>query len=288
MRIASTLALLIAALSLVVACSEEPQAVAKRPSPVVVQRAAPSTVAAAEADFDFTDEPVDGSVPDALITNSGPMSAPAEEPLDELAQLEEALRTDPKVFVTREKLARIYLASDASKARAHAEVLTRARPDDFSAHYTLGRAYMKLSMWNEAITSLERALTIQPTSSYAHNNLGYSALQIGRSELALEHLEAILDLSPQEPYMMNNLGIAYEKAGRNADAYAAYLRALELKPGYVNAVVNKDRLEVLLSDAEKMVALDILEELAVESVPSVTTAAANPEEDGSEVFSLEP
>ena len=27
--------------------------------------------------------------------------------------------------------------------------------------------------------------------------------------------------------MMNNLGIAYEKVGRGADAYAAYLRALD-------------------------------------------------------------
>lgn len=204
------------------------------------------------------------------------------------ACLEQALQKDPNLVNVRERLARVYLDTHPDRSRAHAEVIARARPDDAGAHYAVGRAYMKLSMWNEAVASFERALTIDPTSSYAHNNLGYSALQIGRADLALQHLEAILDLSPQEPYMLNNLGIAYEKAGRGADAFAAYLRALELKPGYVNALVNKQRLQPTLSEAEQAVALEILEELAAESVAGETTASVEAEGEGHEVIVLTP
>lgn len=334
MRSYSKIALALATLTVVSACSEEPKAVAKKADPVVVQHTRPAVVNEVETRDDVTDGSVPDVVPPAVIAKQEERTLLEEEALfhDEMdamfflegkrlmdegkpgeavtafrkalfdtqdgetwgalgesylaagqrergvACLEEALKKDPKLAVVREKLARAYLTKDPGKARAHAEVLARTRTNDVGSHYVLGRAYMKLSMWNEAIASFERALTLDPTSSYAHNNLGYSALQVGRTELAVQHLEAILDLSPQAPYMMNNLGIAYEKVGRGADAYAAYLRALELQPDYVNAVVNKDRLHASLSDAEKAVALDILDELALEPVLGATTAAAADDE----------
>lgn len=336
MRSASKLALVIATLAFVAACSDEPRSAAVKVTPAAPVKAAraepkPTRVADVELDMDFTDD--DAAVLDAEIVaaaeDEGARPTLLEQEalfhdqpdtsfflegkrlLDEgkpgeavtafrkalfdmqdadtwralgesylaagerargVACLEEALAKNPNLLVVRERLVRAYLDVDAARARAHAEVLTRARPDDAGAHYALGRAYMKLSMWSEAIASFDRALGIDPSSSYAHNNLGYSALQIGKTELALQHLEAILDLSPQQPYMLNNLGIAYEKVGRGADAFAAYLRALELKPGYVNALVNKQRLQPTLSEAEQAVALEILEELSVEPVVGATTA----------------
>lgn len=340
MRLSSRIALSLAALGLVAACSEEPKAVAKqRVKPAHVSKSRPASTGVTEQRAEVLESGNEDSgvvarvaqpereeertllEEEALFHDELETSwlAEGKRLMDEgkpgeavtafrralfdmqdpdtwsalgygyvasgqtergIACLEEALRKDPSHVVAREKLTRAYLTTDGGKARAHAEVLARTQPDDAAAHYTLGRAYMKLRMWSEAIGSFERSLSLDPTSSYAHNNLGYSALQVGQTELALEHLEAILDLSPKAPYMLNNLGLAYEKVGRGPDAYAAYLRALEMKPGYVNAAVNRDRVKVRLSDDEKAVALDILQELKAESVAGATTAAVGSDEHG--------
>lgn len=290
MRTVSKLSLLFATLAFVAACSDEPKAAAVEVTSVSPPRSAsvePRPVRVAEAALEPRSIDDDAGVgrtigaasdENPLVRKEEPRLLSPEE--RRLAELEDALAQDPNLVEAREELVRAYLDRDPARARAHAEVLTRARPDDAGAHYALGRTYMKLAMWSEAVASFERALVLKPGSTYAHNNLGYSALQIGNTELALEHLEAILELSPRQPYMLNNLGIAYERAGRRADAFAAYLRALELKPGYVKAVVNKQRLQPTLSDGELAVALEILEELAEEPVPAETTAEAQVEVEG--------
>lgn len=193
------------------------------------------------------------------------------------ACLEEALRKDPASHDVRRSLAKGYLeAGDAEKARGHVEVLARAFPDDASVRYLEGRVYMKLSMWSEAIAALQVSVEKDPRSPWARNNLGFSALMVGQNELAVEHLEAILELEPIKPYMLNNLGIAYERLGRGPDAFAAFLRAVELKPDYTNALVNKERMKRSLSDEEQELARQILEEMkepaqAASTMASVTS-----------------
>lgn len=204
----------------------------------------------------------------------------AGQPERGIACLEESLVLDDTSSEVRARVARASLAAgDAERAARHATVLAKVRAEDASAHYLLAKSYMQLSMWNEAIESFTRSLEIEPSSSYAHNNLGYSALMIGRDELALEHLEAVLHLEPVTAYMMNNLGLAYERTGAAADAYASFLRAEELKPGYVNAVVNQQRVVRGLSERERALALEILEELKEGPQPSGTMAAVASERD---------
>lgn len=284
----SKLSLWIATLALAAACSEAPKGTAASaptaPS-TTSARAEPRPVRVAEAEvrLDFRDDDaavLDGTVTASLPDEPEPVRPQLSPEEAKLLELEAALAEDPTLDAVREQLVRAYLDKNPERARDHAEMLARVRPDDAGVHYALGRTYMKLAMWREAIASFERSLELKPTSTYARNNLGYSALQIGETALALQHLEAILELSPRQPYMLNNLGLAYEKAGRRADAFAAYLRALELSPGYVKAVVNKQRLQPLLSEAEMAVALEVLEALASEPVAGETTAEASVETEG--------
>jgi tetratricopeptide (TPR) repeat protein len=197
-----------------------------------------------------------------------------------IACLEEALEGATGNIRAREQVVRAYLdANDAAAARVHAERLAQLDAGSASSHFLLGRSYMKLSMWHEAVEAFDKSLEIEPTSSFAHNNLGYSALMIGANDLAVEHLEATIDLEPVRHYMLNNLGLAYERQGRGADALAAYLRAAELKPGYVNAIVNRDRVRMTLTEDERQLAIEILDELKTAPVPGVTTAAIDPTEE---------
>ena len=176
--------------------------------------------------------------------------------------VQEALKVDAKNTFARRAAVLAYLAeNNGNAAKMHAEFWARSNPADAEALHHLGKAYMKLKMWNEAVGAYEDSIAIDPSNVHAFNNLGYSAIQVGDYDTAMEYLERTFDMKEQEPYMANNLGIAYEKAGHGPDALAAYLRALEMKPDYVKAVVNRDRVRKALTRDEQELALEILLEL---------------------------
>jgi tetratricopeptide (TPR) repeat protein len=173
--------------------------------------------------------------------------------------LEEAVAAHPGRVEARQALARHYLANDAGhKARAHADELVRQRPFDPSMRQLLGRALMQQRMWREAIAAFRLVVTEDGENIFAHNNLGYSALQIGELQLAREHLERTLSLEPQQGYMLNNLGVTYERLGRAAEAHAAFSRAAELSPRYLQAQLNRDRLQASLTQDERITSSETL------------------------------
>lgn len=154
----------------------------------------------------------------------------------------EALRHEPRLADGHRFLARRLLdANEPAAARPYAQKLVGFARGDAEAEHLLGRTYVALSMWDEAITQNRRAVAADPQNVYAYNNLGFAALQIGRTQLALQYLEAALELDGVEPYMLNNLGVAYERVGRDSDALTVYARAADLDPGYVKARANRDR-----------------------------------------------
>lgn len=173
--------------------------------------------------------------------------------------LEEAVARDPAAVAARRALVKHALASnDGARARVHAEELVRQRPLDAGARQMLGRAFMQQKMWKEAIASFELVVKDEPDNIFAHNNIGYSALQVGSLELARAHLERCLSLEPQQGYMLNNLGVTYERLGRSAEAHAAFTRAAELSPRYVQAKLNRDRLQGGLSQDDRIVSAEAL------------------------------
>lgn len=188
---------------------------------------------------------------------------------------EEALRTEPDRSDARTALVGLYAHVDDERSRRHAERLVRQRPEDPVAHRQLGTAYVRLSMWAEAIASLERCLSLGGGSSQVHNLIGYSAMQLGHDELALSQLESILELTPQHAYMLNNLGLAYERVGRPVDAFAAYLRALELRPKAMRATVNRDRVAAMLNDDDRDAALALLARWQAPTTPREESASTS-------------
>lgn len=164
-----------------------------------------------------------------------------------VACITEAVVHEPRHAEARRFLARHWLdRGEPARARAHADKLVSVARDDFRSHYLRSRVFAGLSMWDEAISAGRRAIALNPEFVYAYNNVGFAALQIGRDVLAVQYLEAATELSPVEPYMLNNLGVAYERMERNGDALAAWSRAASLDPSYVNAVANRDRIQVVV------------------------------------------
>ena len=84
-------------------------------------------------------------------------------------------------------------------------------------------------MRKDAITSFEKAVELNPKSSFAQNNLGLAYIYDGRYDDAVDALEEATELEPVESYMFNNLGMAYEHLDRLDDARDAYHKSAELK-----------------------------------------------------------
>lgn len=183
----------------------------------------------------------------------------AEEPQRGRRALEQALSIDPKLSAARQKLVRLHLdEGDHKQAKLHADLLVRHAPDDVRGRYLAGLAYMKNSMWKQAIEQMEEVTAVEPQNIYAHNNAGFAAIQVGDVQTALVHLEPIAQLADAHGYMLNNLGVAYERSGRIAEAHAAYSRAVELRPGYVNGVINQRRVANDMTESDQTLSAEVL------------------------------
>ncbi|HEY4220902.1 MAG TPA: tetratricopeptide repeat protein [Myxococcota bacterium] len=191
--------------------------------------------------------------------------------------LEEAVADDPQAPAVRQALVKHVLAlGDGKKARVYADELVRQRPLDIEARELLGRALMQQHMWREAIDDYTLVVKSEPDNIFAHNNIGYSALQIGALEVAREHLEDCLSLSPQRGFMLNNLGVTYERLGRLAEAHAAFSRAAELSPKYLQARLNRDRVQGGLTQDQRIVSTETLLHMREPALAGAVDAVPEP------------
>jgi Flp pilus assembly protein TadD len=72
------------------------------------------------------------------------------------------------------------------------------------------------------------ALGCASVEGHRHFEAGNSALDRGDAALAVAELERAAALVPEASEVQNHLGIAYAAAGRDADALAAFERAVAL------------------------------------------------------------
>lgn len=115
-------------------------------------------------------------------------------------------------------------------------------PESPVGYRLLARTFSKRDMWNECIDANNKAIERGDDSPFTFNNRGYAELVLGHYDDAIESFEQAVTREGATHVMWNNLGIAREKTGSIVDAYAAYEKSLELRPKYVNALVNVERL----------------------------------------------
>jgi tetratricopeptide (TPR) repeat protein len=84
--------------------------------------------------------------------------------------------------------------------------------------------------YDEAASSCQSGLKINPGDLDAQNILGIIDRKQGRIDEAIQKYQAILKADPRHPRVHYNLGIAYFKKGDFEAARAAYEKAIALKP----------------------------------------------------------
>lgn len=119
-----------------------------------------------------------------------------------------------------------YWADDTS-LWAHA---LDVNPDNYYAHYSLGRMNLQNGRVNDATPHLERALQLAPWFAEVHDTMGLAWARGGQIDAAIaEHLEA-LRLKPGLLAARFNLGLAYEQRGDFGGAADQYREALRRDP----------------------------------------------------------
>ena len=121
---------------------------------------------------------------------------------------------------------------EAEKAYVRA---TEVRPTFFLALLNLGRVRLRQKSFDGAITVLEQAVTVQPSSADANYLLGDAYLQVKKGSKAVGYLNEALKLDPvgkADAHLL--LAALYNGAGMKDKAAAEYEAFLKKKPDYAD------------------------------------------------------
>jgi tetratricopeptide (TPR) repeat protein len=110
--------------------------------------------------------------------------------------------------------------------------LAEAVPGDWRVHMGRGSQLVFAQKYQEAIDSLNKAVSINPNAGPAYNMIGYAHLAQGETAPAIEALTKYAAVNPNEPNPQDSLGEALMAGGRFADAEAAFRKAASMGTGF--------------------------------------------------------
>jgi tetratricopeptide (TPR) repeat protein len=83
---------------------------------------------------------------------------------------------------------------------------------------------------DQSFVMLKRAVELQPRDGYIIDSLGWAYFKLGLYEDAVRELERAVDIKPSDPVLNDHLGDAYWKVGRTTEALFQWNHARDLKP----------------------------------------------------------
>ena len=136
-----------------------------------------------------------------------------------------------------------------------------SRPDQWSSHYNMGNAYLRLGDPRQAIASYDTALKIEPRAVLALVNGSMAYAQLGESKKADEALQKALKIEPNNAAANFNMGLlkGEQKDLKGAEKYVK--AALKTDPQMAQAAYNlcvitsKDRINEAVTYCKKAVDL---------------------------------
>jgi Flp pilus assembly protein TadD len=125
---------------------------------------------------------------------------------------------------------------------AISELTTAASLDSSltEAHNLLGVAYDKKGFGDQAKRSFERAVKLEEDADTL-NNLGFALYQNGNYRAAVDRLKRAAKLAPNDERILNNLGLAYCRLGKVDEAYKVFARAAGPLTGNLNMAKMMER-----------------------------------------------
>jgi len=155
----------------------------------------------------------------------------------------QSVRKDTSSASAKEHLevGREYLLEDRyNEAISELSTAVSLDPKLTEAHNLLGVAYGKKGFGERAKESFERAVKMEEDADTL-NNLGFSLYQNGNYRAAVDRLKRAAKLAPTDERILNNLGLAYCRLGKIDEAYKAFARATGPMTGNLNTAKMLER-----------------------------------------------
>jgi tetratricopeptide (TPR) repeat protein len=102
--------------------------------------------------------------------------------------------------------------------------------DESKEWFDRGNKLYRLGRYEEAISSYDRAIEINPDLHEVWYNLGVSLSNLGRYADAIASYDRAIAINPDYHEFWSNRGVSLGNLGRYADAIASHDRAIEIKP----------------------------------------------------------
>ncbi|MBI5583814.1 MAG: protein kinase [Deltaproteobacteria bacterium] len=121
--------------------------------------------------------------------------------------------------------------TDLDKARSLLEQAVAQSPNNFEAHFQLGRLLTQKKRFPAAIQEYHQALNLNNRVPEVYFNLGYIHLIQGNYDLAIQHLEWCRALNPTyQDEVLTNIGIVYLRKRNQTQARLYLKEAVALNP----------------------------------------------------------
>jgi tetratricopeptide (TPR) repeat protein len=148
--------------------------------------------------------------------------------------LKKVVELEPKHKDSWNNLGRAYLALgkyDDAISAFHKQIDIN-QFDEF-AYNNLGLAYQSQQKYDDAAAAYKKQLEVNPLDQFAHANLGSMYLEQKKFDVAAPELERAVQITPQNPGLEANLGRVYLNLNQPDKALEAFDKAVELAPSPV-------------------------------------------------------
>jgi TolB-like protein/predicted Zn-dependent protease len=163
-----------------------------------------------------------------------------------VATLKEATSQGPTLMVYYALLGDSYVQQWASQQGADSQMLEQASEaaqrgialnDAFPpGHWSLGSVYLWQKQYEQALTEMERATTLDPNTANGYARLAETLSRVGKSEEALRMVEQALRRKPDvTDGHLKSVGTAYDFAGKPEEAIAPLQQFLVRYPDILGA-----------------------------------------------------
>lgn len=149
---------------------------------------------------------------------------------DAIGHFVQVVKLNPKQPEGHLLLGLAYLqAEQFTQASQAFEEGIRHNPGSPDLHFNLGTAYDKLNRFDDVVKTMEAVLRLDPHHADALNYLGYSYTERGiKIEEAVSLIQRAVTLKPDNGYYVDSLGWAFFKMGRLDEALVEMKRAVSL------------------------------------------------------------
>ena len=161
------------------------------------------------------------------------------KPQQSLPEFGKALSLNPTFDQALLGLGRAHFLLGQDKPAAETlELALRMNPRNFLARLALAKVYWRQNLPAKAEPELAQVVKEHPELSEGHADYAVVLAGLGKYREAMPHFQQALAAGYRDPGFFNYLGIAYGEMGEQDKARAAYQQAVALDPGYAAAYLN--------------------------------------------------